>query len=173
MQTNHVHWRALTNPNYLGAYSLADGKDLILTINAVKQEKVIGTDGKSDECTVIYFSDSEKPMIANVTNLRMIAKVIGSPFVDEWAGHKIQIGVEKVRAFGDVVEALRVRKFAPKAVMIMCEKCGNNIVPAHGMNAEQLAQYTAKKYGAKLCADCAAEVAKGNADNAENSTVKE
>ena len=44
-----THWKKLTNPDYLGAYSIEDGKDLILTIAYVRQEKVIGTDGKKED----------------------------------------------------------------------------------------------------------------------------
>ena len=38
-----THWKKLTNPNYLGAYSIENGQDLILTIKYVQEEKVIGT----------------------------------------------------------------------------------------------------------------------------------
>ena len=56
-----THWKKLSNPNYLGAYSIEDNKDLILTISKVQQETVTGPDGKKDECIVCYFSESEKP----------------------------------------------------------------------------------------------------------------
>ena len=150
-----THWKKLSNPNYLGAYSIEDNKDLILTISAVRQEEVTGPDGKKEECIVCYFSDSEKPMILNSTNAKMIQKLLGTPYIEQWAGHKVQIGVEKVKAFGDVVEALRIRKFLPKTVSIKCESCKQDIVAANGMSAEQVASYTASKYGKKLCADCA------------------
>ena len=32
-----THWKKLSNPNYLGAYSIEDNKDLILTISKVRQ----------------------------------------------------------------------------------------------------------------------------------------
>ena len=35
-----THWKKLSNPNYLGAYSIEDNKDLILTISKVQQETV-------------------------------------------------------------------------------------------------------------------------------------
>ena len=41
-----THFKKLMNPNYLGAYSLDDGEDIILTIRNVKKEDVIGADGK-------------------------------------------------------------------------------------------------------------------------------
>ena len=161
---NLTHWKKLTNPNYLGAYSIEDGKDLILTISAVRQEEVIGTDGKKEECMVCYFSDAGKPMILNTTNAKQIQKLFGTPYIEQWAGRKIQIGVEKVKAFGDVVEALRVRTFPPKAILIKCESCQGEVVAANNMSAEQLAAYTMKKYKKKLCAACATAVAAGQAE---------
>lgn len=156
-----THWKKLSNPNYLGAYSIEDGKDLILTISVVRQEEVIGTDGKKEDCIVCYWVEPQKPMILNATNAKMIQKLLNTPYIEQWAGHKVQIGVEKVKAFGDVVEALRVRKFLPKAVTIKCEVCQNAITPANNMNAEQLAAYTKKKYGKAMCAACATKAAAG------------
>jgi hypothetical protein len=168
-----THWKKLTNPNYLGAYSIENGKDLILTIGKVTQEEVIGSDGKKEDCTVAYFSDADKPMILNSTNCKQIAKLAGSPYIEKWSGLKIQVGVEKVKAFGDVVEALRVRKFPPKAVSIKCESCQGDIVAANSMSAEQLAAYTMKKYQKKLCADCATAIAAGQAEPKPEAVVDE
>lgn len=158
-----THWKKLTNPLYLGAYSIEGGRDLILTISNVREESVMGTDGKKEDCIVAYFSDADKPMILNSTNCKMIQKLAGTPYIEKWVGLKIQVGVEKVKAFGDVVEALRVRKFPPQTISIKCGKCGNDIAAANGMSAEQLAAYTEKKYGAKLCAICATQAAHGKA----------
>jgi len=168
-----THWKKLSNPNYLGAYSIEDGKDLLLTIGAVRQEEIMGTDGKKEECIVCYFSDSDKPMILNATNAKQIQKLLNTPYIEQWAGHKIQIGSEKVKAFGDVVEALRVRKFLPKLVSIKCERCQKDIVSANNMSADQLAAYTAKKYGAKLCAACATKAAKESAEPKKEEPINE
>ena len=159
-----THWKKLTNPNYLGAYSIENNADLILTIGTVSNEMVVGTDGKKEECTVCRFLErGTKPMILNSTNMKMISKLLKTPYVEEWYGHKIQIGIEKVKAFGEVVEALRVRDKLPvvkNEPAPKCEKCGKDIAPAHGMTAEQLAAYTEKKYGKKLCSVCATEESK-------------
>ena len=32
-----THWRKMTNPNYMGAYSLDEGRDVVLTIAYVRQ----------------------------------------------------------------------------------------------------------------------------------------
>ena len=154
-----THWKKLTNPDYLGAYALESGQDIILTIGYVREEKVTGTDGKKDDCVVCHFSErGVKPMILNATNMKTITKVLGTPYIEEWAGKRIQIGVEKVKAFGDVVDALRVRKFLPVeniTPLPKCEVCGGDIKPAGGMTGDQVAKYTKDKYGQALCGACA------------------
>lgn len=163
-----THWKKLTNPNYLGAYSIEDGKDLILTIGTVANETVVGTDGKKEECTVCHFLErGVKPMILNSTNMKMITKLLNTPYIEEWKGHKVQIGIEKVKAFGEIVEALRVRDRLPKVrteSLPKCEKCGGNIVSAKGMTPEEVAEYTKATYGQKLCGKCAAEAYKAKGD---------
>ncbi len=159
-----THWKKLTNPNYLGAYSIEDGKDLVLTIKNVREEKVVGTDGKKDDCVVCYFYENVKPMILNSTNMKMIAKLYKTNYIEEWIGKKIQVGIEQVRAFGDIVDALRVRKIIPQDnptpdPIVVCDDCSVNIGPSNGLSAVQLAAYTSKKYGRSLCAECAKKAA--------------
>jgi ribosomal protein L34E len=62
-----------------------------------------------------------------------------------------------VKAFGDVVDALRIRPFAPKVKSSepeKCSKCGNEVVAAGKMTAEQVAEYSRRKKGVVLCAEC-------------------
>ena len=98
-------------------------------------------------------------MILNSTNAKMIQKLLKTPYIEEWAGHSIQIGVEMVKAFGEIVDALRVRSFLPETNAVKCECCGEDIMPAHGMTSTQLAEYTRKKYGRPLCPACATKEA--------------
>ena len=154
-----THWKKLTNPDYLGAYALDDGKDVILTISYVREEKVTGSDGKKDDCVVCHFSERVKPMILNSTNMKTITKLFGTPYIEDWSGRRIQIGIEKVKAFGDVVDALRVRKFIPAENVPKCESCGGEIQPRGNNSAEQIAAYTKKKYGQALCSACATRMA--------------
>ena len=108
---------------------------------------------------VCYWREREKPMILNSTNAKMIQKLLKTPYIEEWSGHRIQIGVEMVKAFGEIVDALRVRNFLPEEKAVKCECCGEDIKPAHGMNSAQLAAYTRSKYGRALCAACATKEA--------------
>lgn len=110
MQT---HWKKLTNPLYIGAYDFAPNEERTLTIQLVKREQVTGPDGKKEECTVIYFTQG-KPMICNSTNAKAITKAHNTPFIEEWADKSITVFVAKVKAFGDTVDALRIRPIAPK-----------------------------------------------------------
>jgi len=171
-----THWKKLTNPDYLGAYALDDGKDVILTISYVREEKVTGSDGKKDDCVVCHFSERVKPMILNSTNMKTITKLFGTPYIEDWSGRRIQIGIEKVKAFGDVVDALRVRKFIPAENVPKCESCGGEIQPRGNNSAEQIAAYTKKKYGQALCSTCATRMAtelRAAVQEAPNETVDE
>ena len=154
---SETHWKRLINPDYLGAYSLDPGKDMVLTIKSVKREMITGTGGKQEECTVCRWEENQKPMILNRTNCKTISKVCGSPYIEQWAGHRIQIYATTTRMAGETVECLRIRDKAPEDVQIPCEECGQFIQPAFSMSATQLAAYTKKKYGQKLCAECAKE----------------
>lgn len=165
-----THWKKLTNPNYLGAYSIENGQDLVLTIKYVNEETVIGTDGKKDDCVVCHFVENVKPMILNATNMKMITKLYNSPYIEDWAGKKIQIGIEKIKAFGEVVEALRIRKKIPQIqakALPKCEVCGKDIQPLSNMTSEQLAVYTKNKYGKQLCSDCATKIAQKSTEDNE------
>lgn len=156
----NTHWRKLSNVNYLGAYSLDDGKDIVLTIKKVQQESVTGPDGKKEDCIVCHWMENEKPMILNVTNCRTITKLLGTPYIEQWSGHKVQIGIESVSAFGTVTDALRIRKEKPvEEAPVACEDCGSVIQPAFGMTASQWAQYSKKKMGRCLCEECANKAA--------------
>jgi hypothetical protein len=46
----------------------------------------------------------------NSTNLKTIHKTLGTPFIEDWVGKKIELSVEKVKAFGEIHDALRVAK---------------------------------------------------------------
>lgn len=107
-----THWKKLTNPDYIGAYSLQPNEQRVVKILSVCRQKVKGTDGKETECTVAKL-ENEKPLILNKTNCKTITKVAGSPFIENWSGLKVIIHAEPVKAFGDVVDALRVLPIAP------------------------------------------------------------
>ena len=114
MENKKTHWKKLENPDYIGAYSLDEGKDIIVTIDIVKREMITGQGGKKEECTVAYLR-GQKPFILNRTNMKMIQKIYNTPYIEEWKGKKITLYVAKIKAFGeDNVECLRIRKQTPQ-----------------------------------------------------------
>lgn len=111
-ESSKTHWKKAFNPNYLGAYSLDPGEDRIVTIETAGQEDVMNADGKTEPCLVLRLAN-EKPMICNKTNAKTIAKVVGSNYLEDWRGKRIQIYVAKIKAFGELTDALRVRPMVP------------------------------------------------------------
>lgn len=108
-QPKVTHWKKLTNPNYIGAHDLQPNQELTLTIDAVLQEMVKNQDGKDEMCIVARIKGAKKPMILNKTNCKIITKVLDTPYIEEWAGRKIIIYVAKIKAFGEAMDALRVK----------------------------------------------------------------
>lgn len=162
MADKKTHWKQLQDSPYLGAYSLQPGQEIVLTIARAGKEAVMGADGKKEDCLCVHFAEKGvKPMVVNATNAKTITKVAGTPYIEDWAGTRIQIYAEKVRAFGDVVEALRVRSHKPKAAAPVpkCADCGQEVKPAFNKSASELAQYTNERYGKVLCAECATKTA--------------
>lgn len=111
-KTPVTHWKKLTNPNYIGAHDLQPGQELTIVIESVSNEVVKCFDGKSlkeETCIVARFKGAKKPLILNKTNCKIIAKKTDTPYIEEWAGKSITIYAAKVRAFGEMVEAIRVK----------------------------------------------------------------
>lgn len=117
METQHkTHYKRLANPDYIGAYSLYDdaGKatDLNVSIASISKEEVKGTDGKKDMCTVARLH-GQKPFIMNATNQKMLAKLFGSPFIEDWIGKPFTLYVTVIRVAGEPTECLRIRPKLP------------------------------------------------------------
>lgn len=126
MSEQLTHWKKLRNPDYLGSWDLPNGQDIVLTIKSVATKMVHDGNGGQSECMVMAFAERVKPMIVNATNAKTIQKLTKTPFVEQWAGKQIQIGISKVKAFGEVHDALRVRQTAP---MIQQQPAAQQIDP--------------------------------------------
>ena len=153
----HTHWKKLNNPDYLGAYAFDPGEEITATIAQVKQELVTGADGKKEQCIVAHFKENNlKPLILNATNCKTITNLFKTPYIEDWGGKKISMHVEQVRAFGDMVDAVRVmKKLSTKAATpIKCENCGKAIEGMTGFTAEQVAATNKSRYGKCLCIEC-------------------
>ncbi|MBQ9270416.1 MAG: hypothetical protein IJ206_13065 [Oscillospiraceae bacterium] len=160
-----THWKKLTNPDYIGSWAFDPGQEIVATISGVNQQDVIGSDGKKEVCTIVHFAEPIKPLILNTTNAKAISKVAKSEYIEDWVGHKIQLYVERVRAFGETVDAVRVRPTKPKPVQEIppCQNCGQALKPAFGKELPALMEYSIANTGRVLCASCLKEAAAARA----------
>lgn len=161
------------NPNYLGSWDLYEqpNQEVTLTIEKIVDEDVV-TNGTKERCTVCYWTDKAyKPMIWNLTNKKGVAKLYHTKISEQLVGKSVIVGIDKVKAFGDVHDALRIRKRIPKAAEpVKCEDCGGIIKSEGGMTAEGIIARTKQRYKACLCFSCAtarAEKAKQQNGGAE------
>ena len=157
MAEQKTHWKTYENPDYIGSYAFQPGQELVVTIKSVGLEEVFNpSSGKKENCTVTRFKDNSiKPMILNVTNCKTISKLYDTPYVEDWVGKSFTIYVAKVKAFGDVVEALRIRTKIPSMKQLKCECCGSVIVGTSTKTADEIAKMGKDFYGKELCLKCA------------------
>lgn len=108
-----THYRKVFDSPYLSSMDVVD--PITLHIARVTQE-IDKTKKSKETFNTAYFAEQFirpgeklKPMILNATNSKMLAKITGSPFIEDWTGARITVYVEKGIKFGrDVVDGLRV-----------------------------------------------------------------
>ncbi|HZK41422.1 MAG TPA: hypothetical protein VFD14_00480 [Clostridia bacterium] len=155
-----THWREIKQTEYLGGHDLSDGKggfkEIAVTIKRAMKKKVQDIQGDSTDELVLEFADGTKPMIMNVTNSRVLAKLLKTAYIEDWAGKEIVIGTEKVKAFGEVFDALRIRPYLPKkqAPTVNCVECGKPITPYKGAPAETIIAKSTEELGAPTYIPC-------------------
>lgn len=104
------HWKAgLAKSSYLGSWDLPSFENIQLTIKEVKKHMTSGLKDNEIANIIYWIEKGYKPMILNATNAKMLRALTGSPFINDWAGHKIELRVEKdIKAFGGVHDGLRI-----------------------------------------------------------------
>ena len=116
-QQNKTHYRKVFDSPYLSAADIVE--PVVLTIRCVQVE-ADKTKKTKDKMNTAYFVEREirageplKPMILNATNSKMVAKITGSPFLEDWNGVTVEIYVDHNVRFGrETVEGLRIRPAA-------------------------------------------------------------
>ena len=157
-----THWKKIvSDPNFIGEGDFQEGEEKVLTIDRVNAAETVTTaEGTSKKAVVHWREPGNKPMILNVARSKNIEKVAGSGYFEDWPGVQVQLYIEHgIKAFGEVVSAVRVRPFKPRVKAAQpvptCTDCGGVIEPAMGKTAAWLAAYTTKHYSVPLCAACA------------------
>ena len=170
---NKTDYRELMDKTYLGAWDVPLSGDLVLTIKSVSKETVVGEGGKEDECMVIKYEDAEKPMICNATNAKMIAKLTGSTYIEDWTGVRIALYAKKGIPVGkEIRDGLRVRDYLPKLQgKLVCADCGKPITEQNGYSAATIAEQSRGAYGKALCWECSKKAKEAAAKKAKESDV--
>ena len=109
-----THWKNLF-PNkmlLLGSQNLNPGEELIAVIKSVDIQDITAQNGEVEQVPVLLF-DNAPPMVLNITNVKTIAALYGDRY-EHWPGKAIQIYATQVRAFGETVDALRIREAIPE-----------------------------------------------------------
>lgn len=108
-----THWRNLFESKslLLGSHNLNEGEELVCEICNTGMQTIKNKSGKDEQVPVILFNNAP-PMVLNITNTKTIASLYGDLY-GAWVGKSIQVYATKVKAFGAVTTALRVRPVIP------------------------------------------------------------
>lgn len=150
---NYVHYQEYFK-TFLGGWSFENG-DETLTIKSVQEEEMYDAEtGGKKKGLAVRFEEKDLPMVLNVTNASTIADVTGTSRIADWIGRKIIVGTSKVKAFGRMHDAIRVRDQVPDEHEFVCEDCGTVIKAAAGKQPSELAEISKRNTGRVLCVAC-------------------
>ena len=88
MNNNKTHYRKVFKSDHLGVADLEEfiegGSNLIFTIKHVRQERGAKVAGKKIDANIAYFVENIKPLVLNATNSKLVSKLAGTCFVEDW-----------------------------------------------------------------------------------------
>lgn len=95
---------------YLGSADLSHmpSRSIKLTIAKVTIEELQNRDREPEQKPIVYFERAKKGLVLNKTNANKIGQHFGWN-TDAWVGQQIELYIAEVEAFGETVEAIRVR----------------------------------------------------------------
>ena len=93
-----------------------EGKPRDLFISSFEEE-LVGHGEKAEKKGVVYFSDFDKALVCNATNLKTLIELFGAE-TDEWTGNPIQLYPSKTQFAGKDVACVRVRKSNLKPIEV-------------------------------------------------------
>jgi len=110
-----THWRKYYDYKFICAEEL-DSKEVILTITGIDKEEVYSpTKREKEQRPALKFKETPKMVILNATNARSITTILGTPQVEQWVGKRICLYPVAIQAFGQNVEAIRIKKVPASA----------------------------------------------------------
>ena len=109
-----THYRKVFKSDHLGIADLEDfqeeGKGLVFTISQVRQEIGVAVAGRKGNFNIAYFIEDIKPLVLNATNSKVLSKISGSVFVQEWVNIKVELYIKAdVKMKGETVGGVRIK----------------------------------------------------------------
>ena len=111
------HWKSLQGKEYLGSWDFEEGEEKVVTITAYDSETIknpLKDDDKNNKPKVVLSFKECKKCVMNTTNCETLTALFKSADVKDWVGKRIILHTEKVRAFGKMVDGIRVMNKLPK-----------------------------------------------------------
>lgn len=95
---------------FLSSLDLIGAGEVTLTVDRVEHLDLIEyANGNTEkDVNLIYFTETNKPLSLNATNIKAIISILGTNKVAEWKGKQIKLAAKKVKAFGKMQDAVRV-----------------------------------------------------------------
>lgn len=104
------HWRKMfPDEKYLGSWDLEGHESVVVTIKSVVPEEMHDQTGGTKKKPVVHFEKTQKGLVLCKTTAKSIAAKYGND-CEKWVGQKITLCVRRVSAFGQTVDAIRIKE---------------------------------------------------------------
>ena len=156
-----THWKSLGDSSqYLGKQHFGPDEKKTVTIANLEEQVVENAQKRTKEVKrILYFEEPEvRPLILNTTNGKRIAKLLDTPYKEDWVGRKITLWVDPSvpnNFDSDNPGGVRVWKTLPIVKEAFCEDCGEEIKPADGYSVNKIIKRSQALFGKDLCMECA------------------
>lgn len=101
---------------------------VIVTIKGIKQMNLAKEDAEPEYKWAVKFAEFDKPMILNVTNIRIAEKAFGSFNTDDWIGKEIELHFDENVSFGgEMVGGLRFRRKQQPAKKVSIDEANRKL----------------------------------------------
>ena len=146
-------WEKIIDPNFINSELIGTGgAEKVVTITDIDFAECYDEKTKKKVQKQTVFFQECKPLVLNKTNAKALKKLF-SPNSDNPAdcvGHKVILKVESIKAFGETLDAIRIKEFSETK----CEGCGNVILPASGKSVSDLIEISQRNCKKILCIGC-------------------
>ena len=154
-------WERVLDPNFINSDLIGDkGAEKVVTIKDIDFAECYDEKTKQKVQKQSVFFEETRPLVLNKTNSKKLKKLF-SPNSDdprEAIGHKVVLKVERIRAFGKEVDAIRIQEYSEEK----CPICGKAILPYAGKSVAQIKEISQRNLGEIMCGECMKNKAKEN-----------